>query len=240
MSRISFDNYGKLARQVTDATLVSGRYTVQAAAEREILLDLVSKLQIHPEDTLLDVGCNVGNLLIPLSFLVKEITGIDHSSCIEKLRARFAGENARLIAGDFLNLAIPSNFDKILCYSVLHYLSDESEVLSFISRVLAHLLPGGRALFGDLPNRSRKLRFLNSPSGKESERQWQERLASSGTQGATVDLPADPNLVLFTDELVLEICKKCRADGFDAFILPQPSSLPFGNTREDILVIRPS
>ena len=38
------------------------------------------------------------------------------------------------------------------------------------------------------------------------------------------------------DVLVLEIVAFIRGKGFEAFLLPQPIDLPFGGSREDILV----
>ena len=57
-------------------------------------------------------------------------------------------------------------FDVILAYSVLHYLLDEEEVTKFIDKTLNMLKPGGRALFGNIPNTSTKQRFINSKHGK--------------------------------------------------------------------------
>ena len=76
MSKVSFDNYGKLAKEARDPTIVAGRYAIQAPAERSILPDVLKKLHIRPDDKLLDIGCNVGALLIPLSYLVRAVTGI--------------------------------------------------------------------------------------------------------------------------------------------------------------------
>jgi len=237
MSKISFENYGKLARELEDSTVIAGRHAVQADAERGILPDVMRKLQIEAGDRVLDIGCNAGNLLIPLSFLVREITGIDHASCIEKLNQRFTAANARLIAGNFLEILIDGSYEKILCYSVLHYLSGKAEVFQLISQTLALLSPGGRALFGDIPNKSKKARFLNSPAGKEFEQQWQE-LVKSQNRGSKIELAEDPKLVSFDDEFLLEICRKYRAEGFEAYLTPQPGSLPFGNTREDLVIAR--
>jgi hypothetical protein len=49
-------NFDKL-----DFTEQAGRYAFQAEAERLILADVVSKLQLDPADTLLVVGCGPGN-----------------------------------------------------------------------------------------------------------------------------------------------------------------------------------
>jgi 2-polyprenyl-3-methyl-5-hydroxy-6-metoxy-1,4-benzoquinol methylase len=239
LSKISFENYGRLARELKDPTEISGRYPIQSTAQRRILCDVVTKLQISPEDDLLEIGCNVGNLLIPLSFVVNTVTGIDHPDCLQNLIQRFRGENVQLVSGDFLEIALENNFDKILCYSVLHYLSSKDEVLRFVTKSVRRLTAGGIALFGDIPNQSKKQRFLQSESGRKLDREWREQMCG---QASTVglNLSVDPNLVQFDDDLLFDICRKCRADGFEACIFPQPPDLPFGNTREDILVKRPA
>jgi hypothetical protein len=43
----------------------------------------------------------------------------------------------------------------------------------------------------------------------------------------------------FDDKTVLELAGRFRSEGFHAYMLPQPADLPFGRTREDMLVIRP-
>jgi 2-polyprenyl-3-methyl-5-hydroxy-6-metoxy-1,4-benzoquinol methylase len=238
MSRISFENYGKRANRLPNLAMASGRYALQDAAQRRIVADVVSKLELRPEDRLLEIGCGIGALLVPLSFLVAEATGLDHPSCIERLQGTFRGENLTLVAGDFLDAKGPlettrAKFDKILCYSVLHSLADEAEVSIFVAKAIRLLAPGGRALFGDLPNKSRKQRFLASPAGKAFEREWRKRLRKEKIPA----LPDDPRLVRFDDNSLLRMCGECRRQGLEAYILPQPVDLPFGHTREDLLVV---
>src|SRR5208283_3546843 len=124
MSRISFENFGKFAELLDEYTVISGRYLIQGESERRITGDILKKLELQPGDSVLEIGCGAGNLLIPISFLVGEITGIDHESCIRRLKARFPeGNNVSLIAGNFLDVSLDKKYEKILCYSVLHYLS---------------------------------------------------------------------------------------------------------------------
>jgi 2-polyprenyl-3-methyl-5-hydroxy-6-metoxy-1,4-benzoquinol methylase len=240
MSRTSYENYGRRARELQDPTQIAARYRIQKGGERRILHDVVDKLGLVSNDFLLDLGCNVGNLLIPLSFLVREVVGIDHPSCITRLQERFEGPNVKLIAGNFLDLVVQEKFDKILCYSVLHYLKDSNEVLGFMDKALSLLKPGGYALFGDIPNRSLKERFMRSDAGSEFAREW-ETLRKSQPEGASnydETLPADTDLVQFDDELVLRILHCYRTKGFHSYALPQPPDLPFGNTREDVFVAK--
>ena len=125
MGRISFENYGKRAELLSDFTFMAGRYPSQKEAEKFIVIDIVNKLNISPSDVCLDVGCGVGNILIPLSFFVKKITGIDHSSVIDKLTSRLSDlNNVELIKGNFLDLKIKKIYNKIILYSVLNYLEN--------------------------------------------------------------------------------------------------------------------
>jgi 2-polyprenyl-3-methyl-5-hydroxy-6-metoxy-1,4-benzoquinol methylase len=234
MSRKSFENYGTLAELVQDSTRVAGRYKIQESAERNILWDVVQKLKLGPDDTLLDIGCNAGNLTIPLSFLVAETTGIDHPRCLHRLRKSFP-EGIELIAGNFLDLSISMKFTRILCYTVLQYLSDLEEVTAFVDKAVSLLRPGGRALFGDLPNRSLKKRFLESSTGQDFSIRWEElRKRSSGEE-----LPFDPDPVLVNidDESILTLMARYRARGYESYVLAQPPDLPFGRTREDLLIV---
>lgn len=238
MSDLSFQNFGAMAKNITDPTLATGRYGLQKEAERNIVKDVVTKLDIRASDSMLEIGCGIGNLLIPLSFSVKSITGIDHPDCISKLRKRIPLEsNVNLYGDNFFNVKLDGLFDKILVYSVLQYMTDWQELMTFVSKTLEMLVPGGKVLFGDIPNTSRKDRFLKSNSGKNFESEW-SRLRESSEQASPISYSQeeDDRIVVFNDESVLNLIASIRNKGYHAYILPQPPELPFGNTREDILV----
>lgn len=238
MSQISFDNFARAAdRSGLDDTEIAGRYAFQAAAERRILPDVLHKLDLQPDDRLLEIGCGSGNLLIPLSHFVANASGIDNAPTIERMRAR-APLNTQLqgIAGNFLDLELPAqSFDKVLIYSVLHYLSSAQELLDFVDRAVTLTAPGGRVLLGDLTNRSRKQRFAASSDGRRTGQAWQEQLATAGGH-AFDSLPSDQSLVVIDDELVLDLLRHLRAQGHEAYLLAQPADLPFGGSREDLLI----
>jgi len=243
MSRVSFQNYGLKAKQLNNYTVIAGRYSFQEEAEKKILLDIIKKLNIDPNDKCLDIGCGVGNILIPMSFFVKSITGIDHESCIGKLKERLSDlKNINLIPGNFLDLMLSDYFDKIVVYSVLHYLKNKDEVFEFMFKAVSLLVPGGKILFGDIPNESRKDRYLMTPQGKHIESEWNAKIKYMGKETDKPsnlllnDLPTDMKLVGFDDNFILSIIARMRKKGYHAYILPQPPELPFGYTREDILI----
>lgn len=239
MSRISFENYQHIAEQTeTTNTEVAGRYIFQQEAERRILSDLLNKLDLQVTDTLLEIGCGPGNLLVPLANFCAEATGIDNEAAIERLNKRLAKDSKLIgIAGNFLEINLHTTaFDKILVYSVLQYLSSKKEALDFTDRALALLQPGGRLLLGDLPNRTKKSRFIISKTGQQTAKNWDELLKGSGSHPIEIK-QVDSNMVTVDDSFLLDLMKHIRNKGFEAYLLPQPLDLPFGGSREDILVI---
>ncbi len=151
-----------------------------------------------------------------------------------------------MIPGNFLDLALDERFDKIIIYSVLHYLADENEVFEFILKAIALLKSGGKLLLGDLPNCSKDARFLQSAQGKEYQVQWEKRRKEMRKNNkmeaigdALVGKPLDSEYVQFDDRLVLAILSKARELGCEAYVLPQSPQLPFGHVREDILIEAP-
>lgn len=234
MGRVTFENYGRRANAGLDHTAIAARLPGQRAAERRILPDVMAKLAIDAEDSLIEIGCGTGTLLIPLSFMVAEAHGVDHPDILEALAARCPGTEIRPWPGNFLDLRIDRQFDKVLIYSVVHCLANEDEVMAFVDKAIGCLRPAGRLLLGDLPNRDLKARFLATEAGQAFDQAWRARAPE-----APADAPAledDPELVVVDESLVLRILEYARAVGFEARRLPQPPDLPFGHTREDILI----
>jgi 2-polyprenyl-3-methyl-5-hydroxy-6-metoxy-1,4-benzoquinol methylase len=238
MVKSSFDAYGELARSNVSATELSGRYQTQAEAERRIVADVGKKLAIDPRDSLLDVGCGAGNLLIPLSFTTADAVGIDHPDVISFARRYSCDARVRWLAGQFPGVAINERFDCVLLYSVIQCIASFSELLPFIDAAADLLKPGGRLLIGDIPNSDKKRRFLESEAGQIFEMDWQKsRRENPGKESHVFD--GATGIGTLSDAEILGLAARVRANGFDSYILPQPKDLPFGRTREDILIVRP-
>ena len=241
MSRITFENYGRLAQEMEEATVIGGRYEVQRRAERLIVMDVIKKLNIGPDDRLLEIGCGPGNLLIPLSFMVQSAVGIDHPNVCKLLKTRFSNPNIRTIGCNFLDYGPSTNeaFDKVLMYSVVSTLSDYEEAVEFIDKAVGLVAAGGRFLLGDIANIDRKKRFLRSETGKVFEEEWQEKMTCTPRSPWQREYPTDGTLFQPNDHFVVSLMNRYRMRRFDTYVLAQPPDLPFGRTREDLLVVRP-
>jgi len=239
-----YKHFGARVAIEKDPTIAVGRYACQREAERMIAREVTSKLAISPNDSLLEIGCGVGALLIPLSFQVDEAWGVDHPAMVSRLKERCELSNGHLIGGDFLSLIKGDavlrgrSFDKVLIYSVLHCLPDESTYLKFIDAAVALLAPGGRILLGDLPNKDLKKRFSESEAGKRFQVDWDAKRNLEGDEERLASVPDFGTTLEFGDKLILNTIGRLRACGLDAYVAPQSPDLPFGHTREDIWAIK--
>jgi cyclopropane fatty-acyl-phospholipid synthase-like methyltransferase len=237
MSSISFENYRRLADDAgASDTVVAGRYAFQAEAERGIVADVAAKLALTTDDSLLEIGCGPGNLLLPLRTRVRSAMGIDNAAAIARLIQR-GGAGVETLVGNFHDMALPAQrHSKVLIYSVIQYVDGAESAYRFLDRALSLVEPGGRLLLGDLPNRDRKARFAASPRGIASAEVWAARVAQAGIHPMS-EMPDDPKLLRVDDALILALLQRGRVAGFESFLLPQPADLPFGNSREDLLFV---
>lgn len=229
----AYELYGKRASN-PNFQEIAGRFAFQKKAEQYLLLDLLKTLSLSPEDDLFEVGCGAGNLLIPLSFFVRSVTGIDHPKLLKKLRSRLPKDsrNMMLIPGNFLNTDVKTKFSKILIYGVAQCLKDEKEFAKFIRKSVSLLKPGGRILIGDIPNADKKKRFISTEQGKEFNAKWQKQVNTLGKGNPTM---AAGDLLILNDEVIWRAISLLEKLGLRAKVLPQQETLAFSYTREDIL-----
>jgi ubiquinone/menaquinone biosynthesis C-methylase UbiE len=122
-----------------------------------IVQDVGEKLSLKKGERLLDAGCGSGVLL---SKLVNEFgiigVGIDFS---EKEIGVAKSHFPQIIfyIGAVETIPFPDqSFDKVLCYSALHYLKDWKPAVLELFRVCRE---GGKMLLGDLPSISHRYRL---------------------------------------------------------------------------------
>ena len=126
-----------------------------------------------------------------------------------------------------------AGFDVVLVYSVFHYVFQEGNAWDFFDRALSLLAPGGAMLLGDLPNVSKRRRFFSSEAGVKFHQAFMQT-----QEPPVVDFNRlEPGRI--DDSVVLSLLMRARAQGFDAYVVPQSAGLPMANRREDMLVVRP-
>ena len=234
------DIYGRMATAGVTEILQNGRYTSQKEAEQNVPDDVVKKLKINKEDTFLDIGCGLGLNLIPIRKIVRLSFGCDHPNVIKMLCKKDLSANISFYEGDFLNITTNRSFTKILAYSVLHTLANEKILFSFIDKALSLLAPQGRMLLGDFANIDKKSRFLSSKRGKLFIKNWKQlNSKQDDEEDVSIYQTENDSSLTFNDALILKILKHIRHNNFHAYLLDQPQNLPFGNSREDILVVSP-
>jgi hypothetical protein len=124
--------------------------------------------------------------------------------------------------------------DALICYSVLQYVFLDGNFFSFVDTALEMLAPGGRMLLGDIPNASRRRRFLASAAGEAAHRIYTNDPEAVPDVTFNKSVPGE-----IDDAVVLGLLARVRSAGFEAWVVPQPASLPMANRREDIMIERP-
>jgi len=157
------------------------------------------------------------------------------------VRERAPDEDIETVGGDFLEVTVDGTFDTILAHSVVHYLEDESELFRFVDKATSLLNSGGTLLVGDVPNESKKERFLGTPYGEAYafQDEWERRTEQVADSQTVSDFyPDDCDPVDIDDDLITRLLQRTRDGEFESYLARQPPSLPFNHTREDILVER--
>jgi len=236
MSDKVLDIYSQAAQTSDVFAEMNGRYAIQKNDERKIFLDCIRKLNLQPEDRLLEIGCGVGSLLIPLSFYADQVVGIDNEASLEILKQRVNCENITLIAGGFPQVQPEGQFNKILVYGVILYLKSKDELFNFLETALHHMSEDGSMLLGDITTTGKKDRFANSHQGMEFSKDWRKKMKKAP---ASQIVRTTEKFLEFDDDLVMEILLWFRKKGYHSYLLEQSPELPFGHTREDILIFGP-
>ncbi|HCR52245.1 TPA: hypothetical protein DIV48_01185 [Candidatus Kaiserbacteria bacterium] len=232
-----FEAFGALARSDASVTLKAGRRNMQAEAESFIPEDIVQKLSLTSGQSLLEIGCGPATILKELAPYVFRTVGIDHTDVIAVAKEQCKSTGIVFIAGAFPETRLNETFDRILMYSVIQYQANLAGAFRFVDAALALLNPMGKLLIGDIPNADRTRRFRESEEGKKFEMEWAAR---KGIELATYEDPftlfADAVTLGFDDARIDEFISHYRKRGYQVSTLPQSHKLPYGYTREDMLI----
>lgn len=242
-TNIGFEDFKKLAADpaLSKYQKIGFPDGYRAGFERAIFADIAQKVSnlAKPACRLLDIGPGCSDLPTMLIQQCRAVGGnvtlvdsqemLDHledGPDIEKVAALFP-QCPELIA------KLSGQVDAIICYSVLQYALIDTAMYRFLDLALQCLAPGGQLLLGDIPNVSKRKRFFASDTGVAFHRAFMQ--TSEAPEVAFNRIEFDQ----IDDAVVFSILQRSRAQGFDAYVLPQHPSLPMANRREDILITRP-
>lgn len=246
MSNISFKNFGYVAEKVgyKNIFISSSRYEFQKKNLPIILENIKKKLKLTNNDTFLDIGCGLGLFLIPLSFFSKNAYGIDHKNFINKIKKNFKFFDFRnLISGNFLKLRIKKKFDKILIYSVVHYLSSEIELVKFMKKALNILKKDGIILIGDIPIYEYEKKFLNSKEGRQYykifntiKNSYKKKSKAFNISNYLNNRKKDNNLICINLKLIKKLKKNLEKKNYKVKVLRHTKYDLYGKSRIDIII----
>jgi trans-aconitate 2-methyltransferase len=147
-------------------------YAAHSVVQLEWALELIEKLSLRGDESLLDIGCGDGKIsaLLAEALPTGKVLGVDVSAEMIDLASR------RFIPGDHPNLTfqrmdacrieLPRTFDVAFSTAALHWVEDHRAVLR---GVRACLRPGGRILFqmGGRGNAEEMLRTVEDTAAGE-------------------------------------------------------------------------
>jgi hypothetical protein len=213
----------------------------RAGHEGAIFADIRAKLPRLMERgrTVLDIGPGCSDLPQMVIALCREqghrLVFVDSDPMLAQLpEADFIEKRPGLFPKNRADLAdLKGRVDIIICYSVLHYVFVDANPFDFLDLAIELLAPGGELLIGDIPNVSKRRRFFTSDAGIAFHKRFTNTDAMPDVR---FNVPV-PHAI--DDAAVLGLVARARAAGADAYLLPQPPTLPMSNRREDMLVKRP-
>jgi len=241
-NELTFDDFKRLAsdKSLSRYEKIGFPDSYRKEHEQNMLNDILAKLPFDKvkNKTILDIGCGCSDLVFHIIDVCKKN---NHTLILidsEEMLSHIPDQDFIIkYSGYYPNL--PALFEKhagkvdyALSYSVFHYIFNEGNIYQFLHRTVDLLSMNGQFLLGDIPNYSKRERFLNSEAGKEFLAKSAE---ASKLKGATNH---DDTSTKIDDAIVMAIITRLRAFQCETYLLPQADNLPMSNRREDILIIK--
>jgi trans-aconitate 2-methyltransferase len=133
----------------TSPTWDAEKYQKSSPVQQKWAKELISRLALKGNEAILDIGCGDGKVTAELAVHVPRglVVGLDNSlEMIRFAREHFpttSHQNLSFELGEAENLKFDCNFDLVVSFACLHWVTDHRPVLAGIRRALK---PGGKAL----------------------------------------------------------------------------------------------
>jgi len=144
-----------------DDWLVVHRWDYDDTMARATADDIRAKLELTPQDHVLEVGCASGKKLSMVLWDRQPGAGFDLCEALVKRKGDFAHDPDRLQLGVAEAARLPvqdATFDKVFCYSVSQCFPSEAYAADVVREMLRVCKPGGIVLWGDVLGELEKLR----------------------------------------------------------------------------------
>lgn len=148
------------------------KYQKAAIPQREWGKNLISKISLKGNETILDLGCGDGSVTEQLALLVPtgKVIGIDASVGMIQTAQKILRKNLDFIHMDMNNLSYANQFDLIFSNAALHWVKDHNRLLQ---NSLTALKTGGKLLW-DFGSDGNCAHFLEVIQKKISENTYKE------------------------------------------------------------------
>jgi cyclopropane fatty-acyl-phospholipid synthase-like methyltransferase len=242
-SNISYEDFRRLAKDesLSKYERIGFPDAYRSGFEEAIFADILTKLSNLNKQggSVVDIGPGCSDLprmIIKLCGAKNhKLTLIDNAEMLELLPDEQFIEKVSALYPKCPDVVsrLEGKVDVIICYSVLHYILVDVAFFRFLDTSLSLLAHGGQMLIGDIPNISKRKRFFASDTGIR----FHQEFMKTTEQPEVVFNKIEHDHI--DDAVVFALLQRARAQGFDAFVVPQNPNLPMANRREDILITRP-
>lgn len=140
---------------------------------QHILDDIEQRLQLKPDDNVLDLCCGNGLITQKIAARCANVVGVDFSEpLLAVARKHHKPDNVTyhqlsVLELDKLGTAYERYFDKVLMYEALQHFSEDS-LTDILQHLLIYVKPKDAIIvFGSVPNKARIWDFYNTPARRQ-------------------------------------------------------------------------
>ncbi len=209
--------------------------------------DIKRKLNFKTTDNILDLGGGAGQITAHLASQVRHVVLADGAPSAIKLAKvnlrRFNNLSFQLT--DITQLPLPfadHQFDKAICYSLVHYLDNYRQFENLIKELLRVTKPNSQILIADIPLKEKYIQDLEDRKKNPlknfflNQRYYLKKFITNliyKLKGADV---SQVRGLSYTKHIINQILNKFHSIEYK--FLEQDARLPSVNSREDLLIIK--
>ena len=249
MSSIGYNTMGNIEffNELAEKKIFSNArmFSFDRNVYKRTFADIARKVNFLKSDVVLDLGGGCGQIANFIAAECKQVALADGAeSSIRAAKQLLANrQNIFYKRLDLTQFPFPFEdgyFDKIICYSVVHYLPDHGQFQKLVCEMIRITKSGGKILIGDIPLSDKASRYL-AERKKDKFRNFYFNIRYSLRKFITglqyklsgVDTGQVSGLA-YTKPLVEKLIS--ALGGIKFTFLEQDRLLPFANSREDLLI----